>query len=47
MVDIQPASGGFSTTKSTNHDAVVANVARDGRTGMAATALRLEIICGR
>ena len=26
---------------------VVANVARDGRTGMAATALRLEMICGR
>jgi len=35
--------------RGTNHqpNAVVANVARDDRTGMAATALRLEIICGR
>jgi hypothetical protein len=30
-----------------NRNAVVANVARNGRTGLAATALRLEIICGR
>jgi len=30
-----------------NRNAVVATVARDGRTGMSATALRLEIICGR
>jgi hypothetical protein len=30
-----------------NRNAVVVNIARDGRTGMAATALRLGIFCGR
>jgi hypothetical protein len=30
-----------------NRNAVVADAARDGRMGMAATALRLEMICGR
>jgi len=30
-----------------NRNAAVANVARDGRTGMAATALRLKILAGR
>jgi hypothetical protein len=30
-----------------NRNGVVANVVRDERTGIAATALRLEIICGR
>jgi hypothetical protein len=30
-----------------NRNAVVANVAREGRIGMAATALPLEVTCGR
>ena len=30
-----------------NRNAVVANVERDERTGIATTALRLEMICGR
>jgi len=38
---------GSSFRQIINRNAVVANVARDGRTGIAATALRLEMICGR
>ncbi|MEW6156127.1 MAG: hypothetical protein AB1813_01770 [Verrucomicrobiota bacterium] len=30
-----------------NRKAIVADVARDGRTGVAATGLRMEMICGR
>jgi hypothetical protein len=41
------ATLGKRRKKNYNRNAVVANVARDRRMEMAATALRLEIICGR
>ena len=41
------ATLGYESNESNNRNAVVANVARDGRTGMAATALRLEMLVGR
>jgi hypothetical protein len=40
---VRSAYLGSPGEKGNNRNAVVPNVARDGRTGMAATALRLEI----